>query len=252
MAYLLGYLYADGSLEDSPYIRAKYLRCTSTDQEAILLLKTFLKAEHPIVRIPPRTVNHKVKFFIRIGSHNLFDSLMNLGMTPHKSLTITMPDIPHKFLGDFLRGYFDGDGCVHIVKGKNKDGSLAIKKLTVILTSGSKKFLLQTHHALRAVLPIKVLRPLYPNQRAFQLRYSTADSVLLFKYFYQNARQGEYMTRKFDKFQEYFILRPQRVDKEVKMILNKASRLRPRSQVARHGSAKALYGGSIPPAASVL
>ena len=35
MAYVLGYIYADGNLDDSPYMRGKYIKITSTDLDSI-------------------------------------------------------------------------------------------------------------------------------------------------------------------------------------------------------------------------
>lgn len=39
--------------------------------------------------------------------------LIDLGMTPRKSLTLLWPSIPKEFEGHFIRGYFDGDGTVY-------------------------------------------------------------------------------------------------------------------------------------------
>ena len=39
MSYVLGFLYADGHLEDSPYIRGKYVRVINTDRDRIELIK---------------------------------------------------------------------------------------------------------------------------------------------------------------------------------------------------------------------
>lgn len=56
MAYVLVFLYADGSLEDSTYIRGKYLRVSSIDKEVIELIKSSLQAQHPITVIPPCSI----------------------------------------------------------------------------------------------------------------------------------------------------------------------------------------------------
>jgi hypothetical protein len=112
MAYLLGYLYADGSLENAPYIRGKYLRASSIDRELIENIKRELKSSHPIMRLKPTSNGGSVSFFIRIGDHALYDSLIVKGLAPNKSLTMDFPAVPKKYLFDFLRGYFDGDGCV--------------------------------------------------------------------------------------------------------------------------------------------
>lgn len=54
MAYVLGYLYADGSLEDASYLRGKYLRVTSSEEVNIQKIRKCLKSEHTVtVREPP-------------------------------------------------------------------------------------------------------------------------------------------------------------------------------------------------------
>jgi hypothetical protein len=39
MAYTLGYLFADGSLEDASYIRGKYIRVSSVEKNNISKIK---------------------------------------------------------------------------------------------------------------------------------------------------------------------------------------------------------------------
>jgi hypothetical protein len=56
----------------------------------------------------------KDRFILRIGNKNLYDSLVTLGLYPSKPLTIHTPSIPRKMVSHFVRGYFDGDGCVSL------------------------------------------------------------------------------------------------------------------------------------------
>src|SRR3989338_4130946 len=91
MAYVLGYLYADGSLEDSAYIRGKYIRVTSVERGSIERIKKLLKSDHTIVKEIPKLPNRKNRYLLRIGSHKLYNSLLNLGLYPNKSLTIRFP-----------------------------------------------------------------------------------------------------------------------------------------------------------------
>ena len=112
MAYTLGYLYADGSLEDASYLRGKYMRVTSTDKSTIMKIRQWLKSEHSIVTMKPNWPNGKLRYLLRIGSHKLYDTLICLGLYPNKSLTVRFPKVPKKYLRHFVRGYFDGDGCV--------------------------------------------------------------------------------------------------------------------------------------------
>ena len=69
MAYVLGYIYADGSLEDASYLRGKYLRFTSGDRTIVEDIKKALGSKHRIVKLPPTTKNGKDRYFLRIGDH---------------------------------------------------------------------------------------------------------------------------------------------------------------------------------------
>ncbi len=48
---------------------------------------------------------------IQFGDVLFYRFLMSIGITPAKSKTIASVAVPDEFFADFLRGYFDGDGC---------------------------------------------------------------------------------------------------------------------------------------------
>ncbi len=218
MAYVLGYIFADGGMENSPSIRGKYLRVTSNDKESILFVRNFLSAAHPIVKLPPSGPASKGCYFMRVGSHAIYNSLVNYGLHPNKSLTIQMPKIPKKFLADFVRGNFDGDGCVYIEKQRNKEGKLILKRLRIVFTSGSKRFLEQLAHALYESGQVNLV-PVRTSHRSYQIQYGARDSVGLFKFLYGHFPNTLYLSRKFDIFKEYFRLKPQRIDGKVLKIM---------------------------------
>jgi intein/homing endonuclease len=219
MSYVLGYLYADGSLDDLPHIRGKYIKVTSIDKITIKRIKKWLDSKHKITTLfSLPTSNRKDRYVLRIGSHKLYNTLVKHGLYPNKSLTVEFPFVPRAYLKDFVRGYFDGDGCVHIEMAKGKLQKKIIKRLVVVFTSGSKKFLNELLNAIQRTTGIKNGR-VYISKRSFQLRYTTAGSIELFKFIYENTSQDMFLERKFKKFQQYFKLRPVRVDKGVENIL---------------------------------
>lgn len=118
-SYVLGLLFADGSLEDAAYIRGKYVRLTSTDRSLIEQVRESLNSQHKVVTIPPAE-NRKEQYLLRMGSHKIYNDLENIGLHPRKSLDMELPHIPYRFLSDFVRGYFDGDGCLAFEKIKNR------------------------------------------------------------------------------------------------------------------------------------
>lgn len=207
MAYVLGFIYADGSLEYTPKIRGKYLRITNTDRARLSAIRSLLQASHPIQVHATGNRERKRCYLLRIGSHTLFDSLATLGLTPRKSLTMQFPAVPQKFFSAFVRGYFDGDGCVHL---ETRAG--AVTRMRVIFTSGSRAFLtvLSTHlerHIRTAHVPVRAAtRP--HRATTFQVRLSTRDSMRLYCLMYPEGLPRQlYLPRKYAIFNRYFRLR---------------------------------------------
>ncbi len=216
MAYLLGYIYADGSLEDASYLRGKYLRLTSADMELILLTKQILDSAHSIVRIKPKTPKHKWKYLLRIGSHKIYDDLTKLGLYPNKSLTMQLPDIPKKHIQHFVRGYFDGDGHVSITKNRDK-----FSKLIVVFISGSSDFLKALAELLCYELDLKINKIYKGWHNSYRLAYSTNDSVKIFKYLYSDSK-NVFLSRKYTIFKKFFLEYNKWVDHESKYNIIKA------------------------------
>jgi hypothetical protein len=60
--------------------------------------------------------------YVAVYSKKMHADLVKLGCTPKKSFTITFPKdkIPEELLSHFIRGYFDGDGCLSLSSNSNK------------------------------------------------------------------------------------------------------------------------------------
>lgn len=230
MAYVLGFIYADGDIEDlRKSSRTQYTTIASVDKVILEAIKRVMGSEHNLNYIAPHKVTYKngktyesaERYRLRIGSKKMFNDLLKLGLTPRKSLTIKFPiDIPNDCLSHFLRGYFDGDGCVTIKRGKGKYGQPILKGLAVIFTSGSRLFL----EGLRdEVCKFNGFgkRNIYYSSDAYYLKYSTHGSLEWFKLFYSDNSSKLFLERKFNVFKEYLRLRPNRVDGLIKNILAK-------------------------------
>lgn len=215
MAYVLGFIYADGCIY--PSARGSYLCVTSIDESIILGIKRWMESDHTITK----TIfddNRKPRFALKIGNKAIYDNLLKLGVYPSKSLIIRMPDVPPFVLRHFLRGCFDGDGCINLYRSRGLKQEIILRKLTTIFTSGSRLFLEDLLYILKENLPLQQTR-VYAGRRAFQLRFNTSESVQLFKFMYASVPTEFFFLRKFETFASYFALRPQRIDKEVEIIL---------------------------------
>lgn len=219
-AYVLGLWYADGSIERVPSIRGHYIRITSTDLDLIKQVKLAFKSQHKIAKYPPPGKG-KMRYVLRIGSKRLFYAMSKRGLTERKSLSMTFPEIPKKFQSSFIRGYFDGDGCIHAEK--NAKGS--IRRLVLVFTSGSSEFLYNLQSLLQKVIGVTAYRKLNVTRSlstAYQLRYGTRDSIRLFLFMYpKESKKYLHLSRKYDIFVQYLKLRELSVDDLPMLLLAK-------------------------------
>jgi hypothetical protein len=106
-AYILGFIYADGnvSIKDNSY-RLRF-NLQQKDKSVLDFIKQELKYTGPI-----RLSKNKKYNILEISSKKLIKNLIILGAIPNKSLILLPPKIDPIFEGSFIKGYFDGDGCV--------------------------------------------------------------------------------------------------------------------------------------------
>jgi hypothetical protein len=201
MAYVLGLILADGAIEDvRKSSRTCYIAITSNDISLLNQVRSVFNSQHKIYHREPRMVTFpsgksylcKKTYILRIGNKKIYQDLIDLGITPRKSLTIKLPEVPDKFFSFFLRGYFDGDGCVstHIPKGRVK------KTVSVTFTSGSKKLLLKLSTKIYK-LTDSSLKNIYSNGHALQLSYKKIDSLKILKYMYRDLKLSPFLDRKY-------------------------------------------------------
>ena len=128
-AYILGLIYSDGSIDKDGY----GFSFTSKDYEQISLFKNLLDSEHKICEINSldnRTGKIYTRYTIHICSKKMTKDLLNLGLNNNKSFDCNFPEIESSFIWHFIRGLFDGDGCITRLK---KVGQLSFS----LILSGS-------------------------------------------------------------------------------------------------------------------
>ena len=205
MAYVLGFIAADGSLIKNKR-GACFIEIQSTDKEIIYKIKKVLHTNLKIGAYQSKHKDYSERYRLQIGSKEIFRDLLKLGITPKKSKTIKLPYIPDKYFSHFLRGYFDGDGCVNVCvyqqKGRNRPSTI----INSGFISGSKEILLGIKDKLTKFKIIKG-GTLYQHDRAYRLRFSISDSLRLYKFLYGNLKNKLFLTRKKKVFENYFKIR---------------------------------------------
>ena len=193
MAYTLGFFAADGTMIANNR-GAHFIEFHITDKEILTQIRSVVGSNHKIA-IRKRDPKHKLGYRLQIGSKEWFADLTVLGFVPNKSLTMKLPVIPPKLFGHFIRGYFDGDGCVHFKKYFAKDRGKMKWSFSSRFTSGSEAFLLSLHKALRQHGVQKGF--IYKKQRGNELVLSHKDSIALFRIMYDTLSNNDlYLARK--------------------------------------------------------
>jgi intein-encoded DNA endonuclease-like protein len=136
-SYVLGFIAADGFVDEVR--NSLKISLNIKDVDVLEKIKTSLSSEHPIRHfIKDGKYNH---VSIDMCSKKIVGDLKKFNLHRGKSLTMTgqvINHVPPQYVRDFLRGYFDGDGCIHY--GHRYSSGVKFN-LTVV---GTKDFLEKT------------------------------------------------------------------------------------------------------------
>ena len=199
MAYVLGFFAADGSM----LLNSRggcFIEFTGADKNILVLIQKTIGSNHRLSK-RIRTIKGSAVYRFQIGSKQIFSDLLALGFTQAKSKTLRMPTIPARLQGDFIRGYFDGDGCIYFKKLQFADRKKPRLVLQTIFTCGNKDFLVE----LRSLLHHRGIAggSIRNKTRGFDLLLSHKDSVALYRLMYHTvSATGLYLPRKYKHFQK--------------------------------------------------
>lgn len=108
-AYMLGFIYADGSHDENLHVLKLSVR--DTDREILEHIRLELESSAPIRQSPSEKKSGMVTLLV--ASKHFSRRLVELGCMQSKTLKLKYPDfLPKALHRHFLRGYIDGDGCI--------------------------------------------------------------------------------------------------------------------------------------------
>ena len=200
MAYVLGFFAADGYITKSKR-GGSYWSIQITELILLREIKRVVQSNHQIGFRKVKT-NENPLYRLQIGSKIMCDDLERLGFKSNKTLNMSLPSVPRKYLSSFVRGYFDGDGhvwCGLIHKERPKT-TLAIQ---TVFTSCSRGFLEDLRANLEGVDIIRgVIRKAQGDY--FRLTYSINSSLKLYNFMYNDSQcSGLVLSRKKLVFERY-------------------------------------------------
>ena len=190
MAYVLGFWFADG------WIGKQNCFGITQHKNDKYILENILKAMRSNYPLRSNKRHNCLTFEIR--SKEIVKAIKKLGGVERKSLTVRFPNVPNKYLPDFVRGLWDGDGCIAYAKFR--------KCYVSSYVSGSGSFVRRFLKTLQQKIlglngTIYVARAnLYRKHNLYSIIFSRNDTVRLRAYMYGKAKSKLMLTRKAEKF----------------------------------------------------
>lgn len=118
-AYVLGFYYADGCVVRNNLV----IQLSDIDTEIVEKFKKIFYDDREAnygfeEKMTPKS---GIKRYVGLGarSDHMIETLNKIGLTPRKSLTANFPSeefLPKHLQRHFIRGIFDGDGCIYLPK----------------------------------------------------------------------------------------------------------------------------------------
>lgn len=179
-AWLLGFYAADGYLPNTKGAKNRVvLSLQPQDKDALELIKQELSYTGSINKYHNSTLD-KDFYSLAFTSSQIRQTLESYGIVNNKTFIFNkIPNIDDKYKIDFIRGYFDGDGCIY-----SSD-----KRVRMSFTSGNKYILYDItdylyHHY--SISKQNVHTSYKSKNPSYSICYGKADSFKLGHLFYDN------------------------------------------------------------------
>lgn len=185
-AYWLGFLFADGNVSSGN----RNLISIGLKLEDINHLEKFRNDISCSLPVKVDTKNGRSRCRFGFSNKHTKKQLIKLGCIPKKSLTLKFPHIPHNLIPHFIRGYFDGDGCVGVYGDRKTNLRVSLVGTENMLTN------ILLYSLIKASL-FKANKQGDSNIKQFQISGEKAYNFLRFIY----SKATIYLDRKYKLYQ---------------------------------------------------
>jgi hypothetical protein len=210
MAYILGFISADGCVKGSNLVISLQRQDKQLLEDIGRCLKYTGFVKDSVAKITKKQKSYDIST-LNIISKTLTDRLKELNVIENKSLVITMPNIPKEFIIDYIRGYFDGNGSVGVQYPKSKRTETKTAQIRVRICGGSEVFITQIRDVLHEFGLRNVSVRKKKGKQVYDICYSTKDSFKIYELFYKNTNIIT-LQRKKEKFDEIIKLRKKDIE----------------------------------------
>ena len=214
MAYLLGFICADGHIASSR--NSLLIQLHKKDKYILENFMKFMKFEGKLYDYSSKTT-----CTLHISSKEITKDLMNFGLTRHKSQELKwIEQTPDQYVSHFVRGYFDGDGHVGLAQAHNPNNKKLIIKLVSTLPFIERlKIEFQKHYDSEC-------GSIVDNKTYYELVYTGSNHTKSFlDWIYKDSTEETRLKRKYDIYNE-FINKEDYLEQTVKVDFKLAENIR--------------------------
>jgi hypothetical protein len=205
-AYFLGWIYSDGCLDE----KSKLFRISIQEKDKDILEKLMrLISNNAPIKFRKRNNNYdnclrQDLVILQIKRIKIYNDLLKLGLYPNKSETLPFPtfsQVPEKFVFHFIRGYFDGDGCISV---KHRENLVPLFSAGMVCSKSFAKTLMEIlrNYKIKSCITKKST-----TDKVVDLRIPNNTDCINFLEKMYDDRGNLFLRRKYDKYvkilQEY-------------------------------------------------
>ena len=197
LAYAVGLIASDGNLSSS----GRHINLTSKDKEQIDTFQKCIGREITVSKKISTYTKRKDYYHAQFGDVAFYKWLESLGLTTNKSKTLSSLSIPDKYFFDFLRGVWDGDGCIYSYFDPRWKSSYMYY---ISFVSGSSDFIEWLQTSCQRLIGTKG-HVTVGGRGTKQLKFAKKDTQVLFSAMF-HSKSLPHLSRKFAKANKIFTL----------------------------------------------
>ena len=199
MAWLMGFIAADGTIrKDSNEIK---ISLALKDKEILEKIKEVLELETEVKTYQTSNGYDACTLAWTCEQHK--KDLAKYNIVPAKTFVLTPPfELDKKYYIDYIRGYFDGDGSIDLIKNSNGRGMGNIRWQVCSATKEILKFIINTLYDQYNIPKVSIFSDNSKNRKnvLYYCQYSSTASRQIYNILY--TKNSLFLKRKKDKFEE--------------------------------------------------
>jgi hypothetical protein len=188
-AYWLGFILADGHNHKNKRIRVDIKDKNHLEDLSMLI---YPNNDKPV---KTRDLGFGTVYYFDCSILDVVENLASYGIVPNKSKIATLPEIPDDMYNHFIRGVYDGDGCLSFTYEK-KSKNYRRYCFSIV---GSDELMKGIKDTVKNQIGIDLG---YGNMKTIKRVYKKGNQQIMSILFWLYQNSSVYLQRKYEKYQD--------------------------------------------------